>query len=566
MVPRFHAIAVDYDGTLTTHPRPGRDVLDAIAETRAAGHTVILVTGRILAELEADFPEVHEHFDAIVAENGAVLQLMHPARRVLLAPPVPDSLTAALESQHVPHRVGEVLLATTQGYAEVVRGEIARQGLECQLLGNLSELMVLPAGVSKGVGVRHVLRGVGISPHSCIGIGNADNDHSLLEACEIGVAVGDAIASLKARADLVLDRPNGEGVARFLRGPLRTSWADTVPPRWQLELGTDSFGRPVRLPASRVRMLIHGPSGSGKSYLAGLVCEELLRLDYPLCVIDPEGDHVGLDYHRGVVALSGSELPSPGTLSRLLGHGLDSVVLDLSLLSAPDRRSYAQQTLDALLKTRADRGRPHWLILDEAQDFAGPGPDGRPGWPLPETDVCFISWQPDLLGDPLRNAMSVTVATDDCGTYRLLGSDGQGRVFVPAERHATHLRHWHKYLSTELPPHHHFDFRDADGSTGRSARNLVEFYRELRRSPSAVLRHHAASGDLSRWVRQVIQDAGLARHVAGVEAILLAPGEAEQAREALLSAIEERYVTQRFSKSTDANGSPRSPSAPVHSG
>ena len=34
---------------------------------------MLLATGRILTELRADFPDVDEHFDAIVAENGAVI-------------------------------------------------------------------------------------------------------------------------------------------------------------------------------------------------------------------------------------------------------------------------------------------------------------------------------------------------------------------------------------------------------------------------------------------------------------------------------------------------------------
>ncbi len=41
----FRAVAMDFDGTLTSGGRPADDVLDAIAETRAAGRRAILVTG-----------------------------------------------------------------------------------------------------------------------------------------------------------------------------------------------------------------------------------------------------------------------------------------------------------------------------------------------------------------------------------------------------------------------------------------------------------------------------------------------------------------------------------------
>ena len=64
------------------------------------------------------------------------------------------------------------------------------------------ELMILPSGVSKGTGVHHALGTLGISPHSAIGLGDAENDLSLLSTCELGVAVGNAVDSLRAHADL----------------------------------------------------------------------------------------------------------------------------------------------------------------------------------------------------------------------------------------------------------------------------------------------------------------------------------------------------------------------------
>ena len=69
----FRAVAIDYDCTLTDGPRPSPDVLEALWEFRGTGRRVVLVTGRIVAELRQDFPEVERHFDAVVAENGAVV-------------------------------------------------------------------------------------------------------------------------------------------------------------------------------------------------------------------------------------------------------------------------------------------------------------------------------------------------------------------------------------------------------------------------------------------------------------------------------------------------------------
>jgi hypothetical protein len=84
-------------------------MLAAIREVRCANRRIVLVTGRILVELLVDFPDAYEHFDAVVAENGAVL--WHGARERALGSPVSASLDQALGGRGVPFRRGLVLLA-----------------------------------------------------------------------------------------------------------------------------------------------------------------------------------------------------------------------------------------------------------------------------------------------------------------------------------------------------------------------------------------------------------------------------------------------------------------------
>ena len=103
MAAGFQAIAVDYDGTLTHSDRPAPDVLAAIREQRERGRVVVLVTGRILSELRGVFPEVEEQFDAIVAENGAVLADSDGVQD--LAAPVDPELAQRLAHRDVPVRL-----------------------------------------------------------------------------------------------------------------------------------------------------------------------------------------------------------------------------------------------------------------------------------------------------------------------------------------------------------------------------------------------------------------------------------------------------------------------------
>jgi hypothetical protein len=85
----------------------------------------------------------------------------------------------------------------------------------------------------------------------------------------------------------------------------------------------------VTLPASQLNIAICGGTGDGKSYLAGLILEQLMRLGYSAIVFDPEGDHRGLGNLHGVFVTGGREdrLADPADVVRLLRNGYSSVVV-----------------------------------------------------------------------------------------------------------------------------------------------------------------------------------------------------------------------------------------------
>ena len=80
------------------------ETLAALDNARARGIRVILATGRVMDDLRAVFPQVEEHVDAVVAENGAIM--VTPVGVRLLAPPVNRAVSLALTSPGVSHRDG----------------------------------------------------------------------------------------------------------------------------------------------------------------------------------------------------------------------------------------------------------------------------------------------------------------------------------------------------------------------------------------------------------------------------------------------------------------------------
>lgn len=212
---RKGALAFDYDGTLAHAGSLSPAVRDALAHARNRGHPLILVTGRILQELRTVCPGVDALFDRIVAENGPLLAGPKGSRP--LAPKIPDSLLEALVRRGLFVKRGQVILATLTVHEEAVAKAARELQLDCELIRNRESLMVLPKGTSKRTGLLAAFDELGCAAEEAIGFGDAENDAELLQTCGEGIAVGDAVPALKAMADRVLEGPNGDGVAAFLR-------------------------------------------------------------------------------------------------------------------------------------------------------------------------------------------------------------------------------------------------------------------------------------------------------------------------------------------------------------
>lgn len=566
-MPLFRVIAIDYDGTLTLAERPDADVLDAVAELRENGIRVVLCTGRILDELLGVFPDAAQWFDGMVLENGAV-QWTAEGGLVSLAPPLDPELARLLRARGVELRTGRVLLATRSRWAHEVLEQTERLGLDCQLIRNRDALMVLPGGVTKGTGLFALLGDLGFSFHNAIGIGDAENDHALLDRCELGVAVANAVPALAAHADVVLAEPNGTGVLRFLRGPILRGEVRVRPRRWRAEIGRHMDGSIAAVPGSGVNVLVSGQPASGKSYLAGMLAERLVALGYSLVIFDPEGDHGALSRHRGVLTLGGRKLPGPADLAVLLDARFLSLVVDLSGLEADAKRDYYRQAMERIVPMRARTGRPHWIFLDEADQLLGGDSLPGAGGSRPPSGFCLTTYRPEALapdvwdaldvriqsvraGDEVRHALAASEpkptdpmferALEGAPFLGFLEDDSRRRAFLLAARESPHIRHWHKYVSGSMPWHRRFHFRNAHGSAGRSAGNVVEFADALADLDGAVIRHHLHHGDFSRWFEEVLRDRLMADRLRRIEHEARAGAGMDVLREQLADALEQRY-------------------------
>ena len=549
------AVALDLDGTIAHDGTLSARAMEAVAAARADGLAVILVTGRILSEMHADFPHLTDAFDAAVVENGGVLVLPDGVRA--LVRPVDQALGEALAARGAHVRTGQVLLAGSGRATELVLTEVGRLGLDCQLLRNRDELMVLPSGVSKGTGLIAALEELSLSAHNTIAVGDAENDLALFEAAELGVAVSNAVASLKQHADLILDLADGEGVAALLEGPVVRGLHPVRPTRRRLEIGRFHDGTPTTVPGAQANILVCGESGAGKSHMAGLLIEQWVTAGYSVLVLDAEGDHIGLGHLRNTAVLGdGLRLPTPHELVSVLRAQRSSVVLDLSMTTARERAAYLHEVAAAVEAERAISGVPHWIVVDEAHQALGMAGAATTVFRPADLGYCLITYLPEQLSETARAAIDVTIRVTGApmsgmagtGTALLREAGAQEREFALATRRTPHRRHWHKYAVEPLPSHRWFRFRSPSGPELYAARDLREFSKALHDVDANAAEYHLCRGDFSRWLIGTLQDRELGAAVGAVERELLTrrAQDVERARARVLAEIGDRYNDGAF--------------------
>lgn len=246
---------IDYDSVL--HP----EVRDAVLATSAAGHTVVIATGRTLMATLPLARELELTTGYLVCSNGAVVVRLHPElpngyeivekvtfdpgpALALLREHLPGAFVAA-EVIGVGHRIsagfpqdllqGELTLAsweelgsepvtrltfhdpggTEQEFLDAI-DDIGLHGVNYSV-GYTAWLDLAPEGVSKASALEGVRRWLGVEPGDTVAVGDQRNDLEMLDWAARGVAMGQAPAEVLAAADEVTGHVDDHGLAQVLR-------------------------------------------------------------------------------------------------------------------------------------------------------------------------------------------------------------------------------------------------------------------------------------------------------------------------------------------------------------
>ena len=253
-----YALFFDIDGTLVsfqTHEIPPSTVF-ALTQAKANGHKVFIATGRpplIITNLGP----IEHLIDGYVTINGALCFVGDEVVRCKDIPRDAVQLVVrdALEKNYGMIVVGEKDVAVLDPEGEVdymFRQVIAVANLDkakpldvvlrqriLQLTPFFSEAYerdmmkhipdcisgrwhpgftdITAKGADKGEGIRVMATHLGLNPQYTMAFGDGGNDSSMIRAAGIGVAMGNALESLKSAADFVTTSVDDDGILNALR-------------------------------------------------------------------------------------------------------------------------------------------------------------------------------------------------------------------------------------------------------------------------------------------------------------------------------------------------------------
>ncbi len=258
-------VASDIDGTLLLDWQPiSTTTIDAIHRCRAADIPFVLVTGRPIRWL-APIAEQIPDLGLVVCLNGAVIYDI-AASRVVEAHTIADSdvteiVSAVTESQPQARFAYETLsgLLIDPGFPtrfpldavvvddlsqvrerDVVKilvsigtddsqalhdllGPVLSHSCHATFSDPVNGLVELaPAGITKAKTLAQLCERLGVDRHRVMAFGDMPNDIEMLTWAGHGVAVGNALETVKESADAVAEAVEAEGVARYLGAVLDT--------------------------------------------------------------------------------------------------------------------------------------------------------------------------------------------------------------------------------------------------------------------------------------------------------------------------------------------------------
>ncbi|MBD3388835.1 MAG: phosphoglycolate phosphatase [Candidatus Altiarchaeales archaeon] len=207
-------IAIDVDNTLI---KPGgkiqKNIIEIFKKIKCKGIKICLCSGRGYDSLER-ISKITKTDDYFIGEIGATTKFGD--EHVLLKEEEAFEIRKALRGLATVRGRKIAVMVKERDY-EKVEKTLKENKLEVSFQkNNLSKADIVPSGIDKGVGLKHLRKRLGIKKNQVLAFGDFLNDLPMFREAGVRVAVANAHPKVKEEADLITNRGYGMGVYEIL--------------------------------------------------------------------------------------------------------------------------------------------------------------------------------------------------------------------------------------------------------------------------------------------------------------------------------------------------------------
>jgi hypothetical protein len=146
--------------------------------------------------------------------------------------------------------------------------------------------------------------------------------------------------------------------------------------------------------------LYAGKRDSPRYSLLQQFLDQLQEQEYQFLLVDPNGDYSRIS--AGSVAGGNESSPSIPQMLDLLSRPDQNAILNLTGIPLQERTSFFRELWPRVHELRARTGRPHWIVITEAQALEGL--QGMQG-------LLIIANEPNQIPSPILSQMDLIVAS-----------------------------------------------------------------------------------------------------------------------------------------------------------
>ncbi|MBN2111808.1 glycosyltransferase [Candidatus Woesearchaeota archaeon] len=215
-------IITDLDRTITDGPAkvdfdPADYDTELLKEMKNTGIDLFLATGRTIHYVKR-LCYAFKIWRAVVCENGAVIYFPSTRKTITINTYAMKKAKKIIRNLNLPGTVvGKVITSNRIGDEGLIKEKLGKLATLVHFVRNVNEIMTLPRGVDKGLGIRLALQYLNINLDDTIVVGDGENDVDMFLNPGFKIALANAHEKLKKLSNQVTKNPSTEGIREIIK-------------------------------------------------------------------------------------------------------------------------------------------------------------------------------------------------------------------------------------------------------------------------------------------------------------------------------------------------------------